>query len=155
VASFLKCATGPPPRIQAATSDPPLPPNESPHFGVATQVANAMADSDMNRTLTPTDLSRRLGARRRECRRDIGAVLARLRTQDSWLGQVRILISSLFHLVIISFWLTTGQHYHLWWVCARPIHLLDRGTSPRWLGIACPRSDGSSHDHIQPYRFPH
>jgi hypothetical protein len=31
-----------------------------------------MADFDMNRTLTLTDISRRLGARRRECRRDNG-----------------------------------------------------------------------------------
>ncbi|KAH9961138.1 Cloroperoxidase [Lactifluus volemus] len=72
VASLLKCATGPPPRIQATPSDPPLPPNESPYFGVAAHVVKDMTDFDMNRTLTPTNLSRHLGARRRECRRDNG-----------------------------------------------------------------------------------
>ncbi|KAH9961136.1 hypothetical protein BGW80DRAFT_898572 [Lactifluus volemus] len=69
---LIKYATGPPPRIQAAASDPPLLPNESPHFGVATQVTDAMAEFYMNRPLTSTDLSRRLGACRYECRRDNG-----------------------------------------------------------------------------------
>ena len=72
VAALLKCATGPPPKIQAAQSDAPLPPNESPYFNVAAHVAKATADFNLNRTLTPRDLSRRLGERRRQCRADNG-----------------------------------------------------------------------------------
>ena len=72
VASLLRCATGPPPKVQAAASDPPLPPNDSPYFPVTAHVAKATADFDLNRTLTPSDLSRRLGARRRECPRSNG-----------------------------------------------------------------------------------
>jgi hypothetical protein len=70
VAALLKCATGPPPKIQAAQSDPPLPPSESPYFHAAAHVAKATADFDLNRTLTPRDISRRLGARRRQCQAD-------------------------------------------------------------------------------------
>jgi hypothetical protein len=70
VASLLKCATGPPPRVQATESDPPLPPSHSLYSTVAAQVTNAIVNFDMNRTLTPRDLSRRLGARRHECRSD-------------------------------------------------------------------------------------
>jgi hypothetical protein len=44
----------------------PLPPNTSPYFTVAAHVAKATADFDLNRTLTTSDLSRRLGERRRE-----------------------------------------------------------------------------------------
>ncbi|KAH9961692.1 Cloroperoxidase [Lactifluus volemus] len=72
VASLLKCATGPPPRIQATASYSPLPSSDSPYFDVAVHVAKALADFDMNRTLTATDLSRRLGVRRPESRRDNG-----------------------------------------------------------------------------------
>ncbi|KAH9973461.1 hypothetical protein BGW80DRAFT_1307352 [Lactifluus volemus] len=44
-----------------ATDPPPLPPNDSPHFGAAVLATNAMADLDMNRILAPSDVSRRLG----------------------------------------------------------------------------------------------
>jgi hypothetical protein len=107
---LIKCATGPPPRIQAAASDPPLLPNESPHFGVATQVTDAMAEFYMNRPLTSTDLSRRLCACRYECRRDNGQFSPDFR-HDSWLSQVRPLISCLFHHfhVIILFLVGSGS----------------------------------------------
>jgi hypothetical protein len=72
IASLLKCATGRPPRIHATPLDLPLPPIESPYFGVARQAAKALADFDMDRALTPRDFARRLDARRRECRRDNG-----------------------------------------------------------------------------------
>ncbi|KAH9971537.1 Cloroperoxidase [Lactifluus volemus] len=70
VASLLRCATGPPPKLQASPSDPPLPPNDSPYFAVTAHVAKATTDFDLNRTLTPGDLSRRLGERRRESAHD-------------------------------------------------------------------------------------
>jgi hypothetical protein len=73
VAALIKSATGPPPSFkpQLPTISPaqdPLPSNESPYFTVAAHVAKATADFDLNRTLTPTDLSRRLGERRREAK---------------------------------------------------------------------------------------
>jgi hypothetical protein len=71
VAALLKSATGPPSKIQAAQPDAPLPPNDSPYFNVAAHVAKATADFDLNnRTLTPRDLSRQLGERRRQSRAD-------------------------------------------------------------------------------------
>jgi hypothetical protein len=71
VAALIRSATGPPPSFkqQQDTTIPsqyPLPPNESPYFNIATHVAKATADVDLNRTLTTSDLSRRLGERRRE-----------------------------------------------------------------------------------------
>lgn len=66
VAMLLKSATGPPRKKDTqSASQGHLPPNESPYFNVAAHVAKATTDFDMNRTLTPADLSRRLG----ECRR--------------------------------------------------------------------------------------
>lgn len=74
VAALLKSATGPPPKPlaleTASAHDSPLPPNHSPYFHVAGQVAKATVDFDLNRTLTPADLSRRLGERRREAQND-------------------------------------------------------------------------------------
>ncbi|KAI9459320.1 Cloroperoxidase [Russula earlei] len=77
VAALIKSATGRPPKqAQAdrqATPQEPLPPqSDSPYFHVAAHVAKATADFDLNRTLTPADLSRRLGQRRREARADNG-----------------------------------------------------------------------------------
>ena len=73
VAALIRSATGPPPSLkqqqQQETTIPsqyPLPPNESPYFNIAAHVAKATADIDLNRTLTSSDLSRRLGERRRE-----------------------------------------------------------------------------------------
>jgi len=71
VAALIRSATGPPPSLkqQMGTNTPaqdPLPPNTSPYFTVAAHVAKATADFDLNRTLTSSDLSRRLGERRRE-----------------------------------------------------------------------------------------
>jgi hypothetical protein len=68
VAALIKSATGPPPKLppQQATAQDPLPPSDSPYFHVAADVAKAMVDFDLNRTLTAADLSRRLGERRRE-----------------------------------------------------------------------------------------
>jgi len=74
VAALLKSATGPPPKHlppQPIAQDP-LPPNNSPYFHVAAHVAKATVDCDLNRTLTPADLSRRLGERRLEARADNG-----------------------------------------------------------------------------------
>ncbi|KAI9438157.1 Cloroperoxidase [Lactarius indigo] len=69
VAAFLKSATGPPlKKVTQPTSQRSLPSNESPYFDIAAHVANATADLDMNRTFTATDLSRRLGERRREAK---------------------------------------------------------------------------------------
>jgi hypothetical protein len=74
VAALLKAATGPPPKVltveTALAQDAPLPPNHSPYFHVAAHVAKATVDFDLNRTLTPADLSRRLGERRREAQND-------------------------------------------------------------------------------------
>jgi hypothetical protein len=73
VAALIRSATGPAPSFkwqqQQHTTTPsqdPLPPNDSPYFNVAAHVAKATSDLDLNRTLTPSDLSRRLGERRRE-----------------------------------------------------------------------------------------
>lgn len=65
VAAFMRSATGPPSKLQDTTTHP-LPPNDSPYFNVAAHVAKATVDIDLNRTLTSSDLSRRLGERRRE-----------------------------------------------------------------------------------------
>jgi len=75
VAALLTSATGPPPKplsplSTASARDAPLPPNHSPYFHVAGHVAKATVDFDLNRTLTPADLSRRLGERRRESKND-------------------------------------------------------------------------------------
>ncbi|KAI0298373.1 Cloroperoxidase [Multifurca ochricompacta] len=76
VAALIKSATGPPPKKKLASLDDelrdPLPPKDSPYFHVAAQVAKATTDFDLNRTLTPRDLSRRLGQRRREAQADNG-----------------------------------------------------------------------------------
>ena len=70
VAELLKSATGPPPKPLSmettSAQDTPLPPNNSPYFNAAAIVAKATADFDLNRTLTPADLSRRLAVCRRE-----------------------------------------------------------------------------------------
>jgi len=69
VAALLKSATGPPPKMSTySSSQVHLPPNESPYFHAAAHVAKALADFDMDRTLTPADLTRQLGERRRESR---------------------------------------------------------------------------------------
>jgi hypothetical protein len=74
VSDLLKSATGPPPKPlsmdTASAQDAPLPPNDSPYFNVAAIAAKATADFDLNRTLTPADLSRRLAQRRREAQAD-------------------------------------------------------------------------------------
>jgi hypothetical protein len=74
VSALLKSATGPPPKVlslkSTAAQDIPLPSNQSPYFTCAAQVAKATADVDLNKTLTPADLSRRLGERRREAQAD-------------------------------------------------------------------------------------
>jgi len=74
VAALLKSATGPPPKPLAVETalaqEAPLPPNHSPYFHVAGQVAKATVDFDLNRTLTAADISRRLGERRREAQND-------------------------------------------------------------------------------------
>jgi len=80
VAALIKSATGPPPSTkqqqqQHTTINPsqdPLPPNESPYFNVVAYVAKATSDLDLNRTLTSSDLSRRLGERRCEAKRSNG-----------------------------------------------------------------------------------
>jgi hypothetical protein len=89
VAALLKCATGPPRKIQAVSWDPPPPPPHdspvqaaswgppdppinSPYSNTAADLAKGTADFDLNRTLTPRDLSRRLGQRRREAQRENG-----------------------------------------------------------------------------------
>ena len=73
VAALLTSATGAPPKGDTqATSQGHLPPNESPYFNVAAHVAKATTDFDMSRTLTPADLSRRLGERRRESKASNG-----------------------------------------------------------------------------------
>ena len=74
VAALLKSATGQAPKPlsmdTASAQDAPLPPNHSPYFNVAAHLAKATADFDLNRTLTPADLSRRLAVRRREAQTD-------------------------------------------------------------------------------------
>jgi len=78
VAALIRSATGPPPsfkqQLQQITtpSQDPLPPNDSPYFNIAAHVAKATANIDLNRTLTSSDLSRRLGERRREAQRSDG-----------------------------------------------------------------------------------
>ena len=73
VARLLQSATGPPLKTDThAASQGHLPPNDSPYFNVAAHVAKATADFDMSRTLTPADLTRRLGQRRREARASNG-----------------------------------------------------------------------------------
>jgi hypothetical protein len=75
VAELIKSATGPPPKQQQHDTTPsqdPLPPNESPYFNVAAYVAKSTSGLDLNRTLTPSDFSRRLGTRRREAQRANG-----------------------------------------------------------------------------------
>ena len=76
VAALIRSATGPPPSLKwqqeehtTTPSQDPLPPNESPYFNVAAHVAKATSDLDLNRTLTSSDLARRLGERRRESQR--------------------------------------------------------------------------------------
>ena len=69
VARLLQSATGPPSKTDThSAAQGHLPPNESPYFNVAAHVAKAMSDFDMSRTLTPADLTRRLGQCRREAR---------------------------------------------------------------------------------------
>jgi hypothetical protein len=74
VAALLKSATGPPPRPLSletgSAQDAALPPNHSSYFPVADKVARATVGFDLNRTLTPADLSRRLSERRRAARND-------------------------------------------------------------------------------------
>ncbi|KAI0052269.1 Cloroperoxidase [Auriscalpium vulgare] len=76
VSALLRSATGPPPKVSSAgKSDLPTTaervpsdtfPTSSPYSDVVTRVA---ADApDLTRTLTPADLSRRLGERRREAK---------------------------------------------------------------------------------------
>jgi hypothetical protein len=79
VTALIRSATGPPPSFkeQQHTTTPsqdPLPPNESPYFNVVTYITKATSDLDLslNRTLTSSDLSRRLGERRREAQRENG-----------------------------------------------------------------------------------
>jgi hypothetical protein len=75
VAALIRSATGPPSfkwqqqEQDTTPSHDPLPPNESPYFNVAAHVAKATSDLDLNRTLTSSDLARRLGERRREAQR--------------------------------------------------------------------------------------
>ncbi len=71
VAALIRSATGPPLSFKeqqhvTSPSQDPLPANESPYFHVAAHVAKATSGLDLNRTLTSSDLSRRLGERRRE-----------------------------------------------------------------------------------------
>ena len=77
VAALLRSATGPPPSFdqQQHTTTPSqdsFPPNESPYYNVVAHVSKATSDLDLNRTLTSSDLSRRLGERRREAQRSNG-----------------------------------------------------------------------------------
>jgi hypothetical protein len=73
VAALLKSASGPPAKKAAQTaSERSLPPNESPYFEVAETVAKATEDLDLSRTITTSDLSRRLGERRREAKANNG-----------------------------------------------------------------------------------
>ncbi|KAH9023346.1 Cloroperoxidase [Lactarius pseudohatsudake] len=73
VAALLKSATGPPPKkVTQPASQRSLPSKESPYFDIAAHVAKATADFDGNRTFTATDLSRRLGERRREAQANNG-----------------------------------------------------------------------------------
>jgi hypothetical protein len=80
VAALIKSATGPPlstqqQQQQHTTINPsqdPLPPNESPYFNVVAYVSKATSDFDLSRTLTSSDLARRLGERRREAQRANG-----------------------------------------------------------------------------------
>jgi hypothetical protein len=108
VASFLKCATGPPPKGPSGSIRPVSFPERLALFAVTAHVATATSGFDLNRTLIPSDLSRRLvravvsqcecGRDRRQCLEDYGVRFI----------QVRLLI---------FFLLST-----------RPIHVLD--TSP-------------------------
>jgi hypothetical protein len=63
-----------------------------------------MADLDMNRILAPSDVSRRLG-------RDNGQYSQAYKYKVIWLKQVRLLYSSLSHVITIFFWWEVGQHY--------------------------------------------
>ena len=73
VARLLRSATGPQLKTDTlSTSQGHLPPKDSPYFKVAEHVAKATTDFDMSRTLTPADLTRRLGQRRREAQASNG-----------------------------------------------------------------------------------
>jgi hypothetical protein len=77
------------------------PPNDLPYFTVTDHVAKAMADFDLNHTLTPSvcpsHLSRRLGVRRREC------VLCTSRTMDTkYLARLPISLTSSSSLLMDS-----------------------------------------------------
>jgi hypothetical protein len=66
---LLKSATGPPPKRDTDSASQVNVPEESPYFPVATQVAKATSDFDMNRTLTAADMGRQIGHRRLEAQR--------------------------------------------------------------------------------------
>lgn len=72
MAALLKSATGPPTKKVALPGDRSLPSNESPYFDIAETVAKATEDLDLSRTITASDMSRRLGERRREAKANNG-----------------------------------------------------------------------------------
>jgi hypothetical protein len=73
VAALLKSATGPPTKKAAQpASERSLPSKESPYFEVAETVAKATEDLDLSRTITTSDLSRRLGECRLEAKANNG-----------------------------------------------------------------------------------
>jgi hypothetical protein len=155
VAALLKCATGPPPKIQAAQSDPPLPPNHSPYFNAAADVAKGTADFDLNRTLTPRDLSRRLGECRRQAQRENGQYSLDYTHKVFGSSKFVCYFEGRYTLLIVTFLVPQRVNTvdYLWWERARPLHVLERGAPSRWLGIARSRSDGSHHIHVQPHRI--
>ena len=166
VAALLKSATGPQPKPlsleTASVQDAPLPPDDSPYFHVAGLVAKATVDFDLNRTLTPADLSRRLGERRREARNDNPQY-----SQDfghKMFGSSKCVFA--FHFPHSMRGLDPFTHFcfcrdqrfhfvdHFWRTPERHLHIPDGGTPSRWLGVARPRSDGSHAGHPQPHLIP-
>ncbi len=161
MAALLKSATGPPPKMDThSASQGHLPQNESPYFNVAAHVAKATADLDMSRTLTPADLSRQLGVRRREAQASNGQY-----SQST--GHKMFGSSKYARLLLVSFpprtfdriaypviqqWINTVDD--LWRTYMRYSYVLDGGTPPRGLGIACSRPDGLNPVCVQSYCVP-
>jgi hypothetical protein len=134
VAALLKSATGPPPRRLRSPHRRDLSHPTSPLFQHRGNVAKATEDLDLNRTITTSDLSRRLGERRREAKANNGQY-----SQDT--GH-KLFGSTKYVQFFSPFLLTPHRLDHtvlvqrvdaidcLWRALGRPLHVPDRGALP-------------------------
>ncbi len=133
VAALLNSATGPPRKAArpASESQRSLPSKESPYFDVATHVAQATVDLDLSGTITATDMSRRLGERRREAKATNGQYSQDFGHKLFGSGKYGFTISfphsDRLDTVFVQRVHAVGR---LWWTRGRPLHVLDGGAPP-------------------------